>query len=319
MADIAPSLYTPILALVSSRVWDDQPGGEMLKSRALFPALFAVFSIAGAVQQRSQPATSMSRDSAGVSIVRNIAPEWTAQTAWRLSPVPILEIGAQAGSVDYLLSGVRTPLKLLNGEIALVDGGSTEIRFYDARGRFLRRSGRRGQGPGEFSDPPSIRRLSGDTLLVSNPWTVFSPDGRYLRRLRFPLAPGQPSQSVVTPIGGRFVLMKGGAPRGWRDTVLRAQTSDGGITTVKSAIRPAESATAIDLLTHYLFGIDGSFIDSVDAFAFDSKASLMPFPPVATYTAYGEDFFFSAASSFDIRRYSVMSSAGSRPRARRRR
>ena len=37
-----------------------------------------------------------------------------------------------------------------NGRWYLVDPTSTEVKVYDAAGRFLHRFGRPGQGPGEF-------------------------------------------------------------------------------------------------------------------------------------------------------------------------
>src|SRR5690606_5816123 len=92
------------------------------------------------------------RDSAGVRVVRNLAPAWSgsAEDAWSLSLEPILEIGVLEGDPAYMFSQMRGPRRLSDGSIVVLDGATSEVRIFDAEGRHLRTFGRKGQGPGEF-------------------------------------------------------------------------------------------------------------------------------------------------------------------------
>ena len=49
----------------------------------------------------------------------------------------------------------------------MLDGGDRTIRVYDSAGRFVRRIGREGEGPGEFSRPVRVR-VYGDTITVTD-------------------------------------------------------------------------------------------------------------------------------------------------------
>jgi hypothetical protein len=90
------------------------------------------------------------RDSAGITIVENHAPRWRDGEGWRISPAPVLEIGMIDGPAAYQLDGVRNAARLPDGSIAVADGGSRQIRIYDAEGRHFRSFGGQGGGPGEF-------------------------------------------------------------------------------------------------------------------------------------------------------------------------
>jgi len=50
--------------------------------------------------------------------------------------------------------------------VVVLDGGSSQLRFFDAQGRFLFSAGSRGEGPGEFRNPTRLRRTPGDSLQV---------------------------------------------------------------------------------------------------------------------------------------------------------
>jgi hypothetical protein len=70
------------------------------------------------------------------------------------------------------------------------DGG--QLLVFDSAGRYLRAIGRRGQGPGEFSQPPVAHGLgAGDTLYVrSAGWmSLFSPELAYVRTFTLPPGP----------------------------------------------------------------------------------------------------------------------------------
>jgi hypothetical protein len=74
------------------------------------------------------------------------------------------------------------------------------VRVYDSRGRFLRKIGRSGEGPGEF-ERPSRLGWRGDTLWVGDSpqarISLFRPDGSFVRSITFtragPLTGGRPN------------------------------------------------------------------------------------------------------------------------------
>ena len=88
--------------------------------------------------------------------------------------------------------------RLGDGTIALVNGGTHEVRFFGGDGKFIRASGREGQGPGEFSDAFYIHWLPGETLYVGDyrpfQFLVIAPDGRWVRTVRpTPVYPNNPA------------------------------------------------------------------------------------------------------------------------------
>src|SRR5512140_3947795 len=110
-------------------------------------------------------------------------PAGARAAAWQVDTSAILEIGRAQGDSVYQLYRVRGIVELPGGGIALANAGSSEVRLYDATGRFLRALGREGEGPGEFT---SLRNLvlRGDTLYaydrVAGLLTRFLLSGAYL-------------------------------------------------------------------------------------------------------------------------------------------
>lgn len=85
---------------------------------------------------------------------------------WALSPEPTVSIGVIEGDQPYQLHGASSSVRLPDRRIAVVNGGSDEVRFFSENGEFLGSFGGDGDGPGEFRDPSRIRYLLGDTLQV---------------------------------------------------------------------------------------------------------------------------------------------------------
>jgi len=119
------------------------------------------------------------RDSAGVLVVESRDPVWPAGAGWRLSAAPELEIGAADGAVEYQFEEVAGLVPLSGGRWAVADAGASEIRVYDAAGRFIRAAGRPGDGPGEYRRLNAIGVGPGDTLWVydfgTRRFTVLDP------------------------------------------------------------------------------------------------------------------------------------------------
>lgn len=129
----------------------------------------------------------MERDSAGVHIVTNRLPDPEEPEVWTVDVEPRLTIGVLDGPEEYQLFGVAAAARLSNGDLAVVNGGTRDVRLYAADGTFRTVMGGPGQGPGEFRYPTQITVGEGDTVVVwDNPAhriNRFAPDGRFVEAI----------------------------------------------------------------------------------------------------------------------------------------
>lgn len=68
---------------------------------------------------------------------------------WHLTEEPLVTIGTENDTNTEFLR-IRGVLRLPTGEIVVANGAPPEIRFFRPDGRFIKRFGREGSGPGEF-------------------------------------------------------------------------------------------------------------------------------------------------------------------------
>ena len=175
-------------------------------------------------------------DSAGVTIYENSTGEWTEATAWRLSSEPILSIGLFDGPEEYLLFEAGGARRLSNGNILIANGGTYELRFYDATGTHLRSIGGEGEGPGEFRSLREHWLLGSDSIAV---WdsrnarlTVFDIDGKLDRSFRLDPIPDARRPAPMGVLADNSVLVSAAvsveseSPQGiQRDSILYARYS----------------------------------------------------------------------------------------------
>jgi hypothetical protein len=111
-------------------------------------------------------ATYHDRDSVGVHIVES--PPVLAQRAlaWSIADAPEIDIGVAEGDSAYMLYRISGVARLPDGRILVVNGGTQQLRYFDAGGRFVRNVGGRGDGPGEFRFPELVRAVKWDSLLI---------------------------------------------------------------------------------------------------------------------------------------------------------
>ncbi len=129
-------------------------------------ALCCAAIVVGACTSADRPSTeAVTRDSAGIAIVENVAVS-RGTAAWRFVEPPVVELGVLEGQPAHQFSQVVGATRLSDGRIAVADGGSKELRFFDTNGRHLVSVGGPGEGPGEFRFLYSLDRLPGDTLIV---------------------------------------------------------------------------------------------------------------------------------------------------------
>ncbi len=152
-------------------------------------------------------------DSAGVRVASAESPVWGADEGWIVEPEPLVEIGSIDGDGPYLLSQVAGAVRLSDGRIVVADGGSEELRYFDSDGTFLKRVGRRAEGPGEFMSLAYVGKMRGDSVVTYDSrlqrLQVFDPDGVYARSLALamPWPTAVPYQAVGMVSGDRLVML----------------------------------------------------------------------------------------------------------------
>lgn len=124
-------------------------------------------------------------DSAGIEITESVRPLWTDESAWRVQPVPLLDLAATGSGGEHEFFRVRNAVRLPDGGIAVANAGTNEVRLFGVDGAFRAVMGREGQGPGEFQRLTSVRRYRGDSLVAFDYWsrriTVLSSTGELAR------------------------------------------------------------------------------------------------------------------------------------------
>lgn len=127
---------------------------------------------------------SVVHDSAGIRIVENASPAWTADEAWRLGDAPLLDIGRLAGPDETQFFRVSDAARLSDGSFVLGSFGSHDLRRFTSDGVHVWTVGREGEGPGEFVGLTQLTAGPGDTLLTydfrQRRISRFGPDGTFL-------------------------------------------------------------------------------------------------------------------------------------------
>lgn len=174
---------------------------------------------------RSGPGVTV-RDSAGIEIVENHAPQRAKGQFWTMDPEPTFVLGGIAtgaesdsarDDLDGAIWAVRGLAMLVDGRIAVLSQGHHRVFIFDKSGRLSRQFGGRGEGPGEFALPVHLQYLPPDTLAVWDQWlgpvTYFDTTGAVLRRQLIDAGrileavPGATLEDWTIPLpGGSFLL-----------------------------------------------------------------------------------------------------------------
>ncbi len=176
------------------------------------PILFLLAFVAACGEGARGP-TAVVTDSAGVEIVTSSAPAWKPGEAWTIDTTPLLDIGGSATDPHFDLLQVAGATRLNDGRVAVLNSGTSDVRYYDSTGTWLSSSGRKGQGPGEFEMAGALFHLPGDSLVVYDyqlrRMSRLAPDGSFL-----------PSVSVAEGRGGPMVIPMGRLADGsWAATI----------------------------------------------------------------------------------------------------
>ncbi len=238
-------------------------------SAAVGGALAAILAVSlGACDGGSGGTVATVRDSAGVTVVEAPArlldrlPEWSVDT--------VMVVGGSGAPPEQAFGQIQGVHRYDDGTIAVLDITSRNVRFFGPDGELQTTAGSPGSGPGQFEQPARLRRIHGDSLVVTD-------------RTRWRLSIIGPERTI-----DRSVRMRGLPPSG----LLHGVLDDG--TMVFGAPVPGgrdASATPVVQRTFIRFyGLDGA-----------PRDSLGPFPDVPTYRIAPNAFavpVFSARTDF---------------------
>jgi hypothetical protein len=276
----------------------DQPGvarprflGAGVASAALLVAL------AGCGGESADSSGAVIRDSAGIQIVQNTTPLWAEGGGWQLSDAPVLSIGELEGDPNYQLYQVNDALRLSDGRIVVANSGSSELRFYDSKGRFKKAVGGKGGGPGEFQGLASLWALADDSLFTYDfrnyRVSFFDPSGEFLRSFQLQnLTGGRSSPNMVGPFADGSLLIRA-------RTMQFSPQTEGGLRR--------------DSVIYLRCDPDGALLDSLGWFPGPEwyvksdegimAASSLAFGRSPVAAAFADAFYFGPSDSYEIARY----------------
>lgn len=162
--------------------------------------------------QPDRGAGSEARDSAGIRIVENHRLSWAFGEDWQIDTTAVVRMGAHDGD-EGLLWRVMGVTRLSDGRVAVLNSGSGQVRYFDARGRFVHAAGGLGGGPGEFQFPLALVRVPVDTLVVldrTGKESFFTPQGTLAREISFQRPSPSPDNPLIftfdTPLPNGTIL-----------------------------------------------------------------------------------------------------------------
>ena len=165
----------------------------MKKNAAILAALAALASVAVLTACRKrQDAAVASAYPAKVDIVDGVKtvlnPAFPKEGVVRLALQDDLTIGGEGGGAESLLNRPQDLNVDPEGNIFVLDWGDVDIKVFAPDGRLLRKTGKKGQGPGEF-DIPAYFVLSSDSRIFllsgrQNQVIVLSDTGTYVTSFR---------------------------------------------------------------------------------------------------------------------------------------
>jgi hypothetical protein len=131
-----------------------------------------------------------------------------AASRWTIEPTPLLTIGESQADTNDMFSQVVGATRLPDGGVLVGDVGAYALRLFAANGQFVRRFGRKGDGPGEIGYLKSLLRCGDSVVTVdisANRISMFSLGGNYVRSFRFtsPQA-GRSAYATACNAGGDF-------------------------------------------------------------------------------------------------------------------
>ena len=117
----------------------------------------------------------------------------------RLSP--LFSVGREEGDDWELLAGVRQVAFDRNENLYVLDSNNQRVLVFDANGRFVRRIGKKGEGPGELIAPLGLTVTPAGEVIVSDlgrqAYSIFKTDGSFVRNV---MGEGNDLMSFSSPV-----------------------------------------------------------------------------------------------------------------------
>ena len=123
----------------------------------------------------------------GVTIVENKGVGlWEEEASKKVQFIEDLSIGKYEGE-DYLMFVRYLSIAVDSGlNLYILDRGNYRILKFDREGNFLWRTGRKGQGPGEFQHPGNIMLTPSEEVALSDSSSIhfFTKEGKYQKTIK---------------------------------------------------------------------------------------------------------------------------------------
>lgn len=153
-------------------------------------------------------------------------------------PQQIFQVGAEDGEDWELLSGVRNVAFDAQDNLYVLDANNHRVLVFDPNGKFLRKIGKKGEGPGELIAPIAMTIASDGNIVINDlgrqAYSIFRTNGTFVRNVKFDQGgeggrsgPGEATSFVIRgggqgleamPNGGLLLSStESGAPRIDRD------------------------------------------------------------------------------------------------------
>lgn len=264
-------------------------------------ALTGLLLAAACAEGRTGPRGGfVERDSAGVALAENSAGTPIPELA--LAPGPELVVGRE-GAPDHELYRASAVEQLASGALVVANGGSSELLFYDPEGRFVRRVGGRGEGPGEFR-ALELQRFPGDSLAVldrtARRVTVLDSAGRPVRTRPYPSEgegslPDGVADCLAPGVAGvmaddRLLVM------GWLCIQYLGSAGIRSFRGTSSVVGPEGAREVLTIELPFYLEQGGGPGTSI-------RTSALPFPPAYSTLAMQDGFLVGVGTDRDIRVY----------------
>ena len=178
-----------------------------------------------------------------VRVLNREAGGWSREPPWTL--VEDLRLGVADGEGPEAFFRIMALLVDRQGSIHVLNGGSGDVRVFDAQGGLQRTIGRRGEGPGEFGEASGFALAPDGALWVVDyglgRYSVFAPNGDFER-------------TVTRPVLGFLYPWSG-----WFD--------DGGLLIDISYERPDPDSEELNVSSLIRVDADGEIVDTAAVLA----------------------------------------------------
>lgn len=236
----------------------------------------------------------------GVTIVENPGLHIADSTAWRMDTADVVRIGVVEGAPEYMIGRLAGMLRRPDGTILVADAIAHEIRVFDERGRFVRKVGRAGEGPGEYGMLYSLYARGDSMAVLDNEGsriTMLGPDLEYSHRYR-PRLLETSATGVMTSHSIRGFFADGQILFSDYLNVCLEQRREGGFCADSSAYYRSDGASPAD--ASY-----GRFVSGRSEMFRRPGANVgIAEPHPQAFTAmHGDRFYYADAERFEVRVY----------------